>query len=93
MISFDGLPGADLVGEGLRDLAAGRDTEASLIVAMAAPRLRALGIEVPGGGGPFPSHRLYEVLSETDPSPHSRYNALVGRIVSFARAAENAAAR
>jgi hypothetical protein len=48
---------------------------------------------VPEGGGDQPSHRLYELLARTQPSAHSRYNALVGRIVSFARAAEHAAAR
>ena len=88
-----GLPGHELVRSGLEDLAAGRETEAGLLVAMAAPRLRALGVEVPAGGGSFPSHRLYELLARSDAGAHSRYNALVGRIVSFARAAEHAAAR
>lgn len=78
---------------GIRDLAAGRESETSLVVAMAAPRLRALGVDVPAGGGEWPSHRLYELLSEQDlGGAHSRYNALVGRIVSFARAAEHAPA-
>lgn len=86
------LPGADLVTTGLADLSAGRETESALLVAMAAPRLRALGLDVPPGGGDRPSHRLYELLSEGDDA-HSRYNALVGRIVSFARAAEHATAR
>jgi hypothetical protein len=84
------LPGYDLVTDGLEDLAAGRESESALLVAMAAPRLRALGIEVPARAGKRPSHRLYELLAETDASPHSRYNALVARIVSFARAAEHA---
>jgi hypothetical protein len=87
------LPGHELVSAGIDDLAAGRETEAALVVAMASPRLRALGIVVPAGGGAFPSHRLYELLSEAGAGAHSRYNALVGRIVSFARAAEHAAAR
>lgn len=86
------LPGHDLVLTGLEDLACGRETEAALVVAMAAPRLRALGIEVPDGGGSFPSHRLYEVLAEGGDGAHGRYNALVGRVASFARAAEHAAA-
>jgi hypothetical protein len=84
------LPGHELVSAGLDDLAAGRETEASLLVAMAAPRLRAAGIDVPPTGGDVPSHRLYEMLALDADSPHSRYNALVGRIVSFARAAEHA---
>lgn len=77
---------------GLADLAAGRESESSLLVAMAAPRLRRLGFDVPEGGGERPSHRLYELLSETDQGAHSRYNALVARVVSFARAAERASA-
>jgi hypothetical protein len=84
------FPGHELVSSGLADLAAGRETESSLLVAMAAPRLRALGFDVPSGGGGRPSHRLYELLSESETGAHSRYNALVGRMVSFARAAERA---
>ena len=38
-------------------------------------------------GSAKPSHRLYEPLEREDPGAHSRYNALVGRISSFARAA------
>lgn len=86
------FPGYELVRAGLEDLAAGRETEAALVVAMAAPRLRALGMEVPAGGGSLPSHRLYELLSRSDAGAHSRFNALVGRVVSFARSAEHAAA-
>ncbi|HEX3391610.1 MAG TPA: hypothetical protein VHS55_03525 [Solirubrobacteraceae bacterium] len=84
------LPGHELVSTGLADLADGRDSEEALLVAMAAPRLRALGLEVPEWGGERPSHRLWEKLSDTDVDAHSRYNALVRRMVSFARAAEHA---
>lgn len=83
------LPGHDLVAEGLVDLAAGRETVAGLLVTMASPRLHALGIEVPACGAAEPSHRLYELLAREGPGAHSRYNALVRRIVSFTRAAEN----
>jgi hypothetical protein len=54
-----------------------------MLVAMTAPRLRALGFDVPERGGERPSHRLYELLSESDGDAHSRDNALVARIVSF----------
>jgi len=88
------LPGHELVSAGIRDLGAGRESEAALLVAMAAPRLRAAGLDVPEGGGEWPSHRLYELLSQTDRAgAHSRYNALLGRLSSFSRAAEHAAAR
>ncbi len=86
------LPGHELVSDGLADLVAGRESASSLLVAMAAPRLSALGFDVPDGGGERPSHRLYELLDETDQGAHGRYNALVARIVSFARAAEHASA-
>ena len=84
------LPGHELVSAGLADLAAGRESEESLLVAMAGPRLRGVGFEVPAGGRAQPSHRLYELLTEQDRGAHGRYNALVGRMVSFARAAEHA---
>jgi hypothetical protein len=87
------LPGHDLVTQGLADLLAGRETAAALLVAMASARLRALGIEVPVSEGAEPSHRLYELLERDGPGAHSRYNALVGRIASFARAAEHASLR
>jgi hypothetical protein len=91
-------PGHELVSAGLTDLAAGRESESALLVAMAAPRLRALGYDVPSGhGGVRPGHRLYELLADDGRDEgrdaHSRYNALVGRIVSFARAAEHASSR
>jgi hypothetical protein len=88
------LPGHELVSEGLVDLAAGRESESALLVEMAAPRLRSLGFDVPMREGPNPSHRLYELLSsKTAGGAHSRYNALVARMVSFARAAEHASPR
>jgi len=44
---FEGLPGAELVHEGLMDLADGRETVASLLVLIGAPRLRRLGLPIP----------------------------------------------
>jgi hypothetical protein len=87
------LPGEDLVMQGLEDLNAGRRSVAGLVVAMAAPRLRRLGIEVPEGTGPIAAHQLYETLSAgSDLDPYRRFNALVARVVSFARALEHASA-
>lgn len=78
--------------QGLADLAAGRETVPALVVMAAAPRLRALGLDIPSDGAAQASHRLYALLAQDGDDAHSRYNALVGRIVSFARAAEHAAA-
>lgn len=81
------LPGADLVERGLDDLARGIESEAALLVSIGAPRLLRLGIEVPS---PFaePELRLYRSLARSHAdSAHSRFNALVRRLVSFERAA------
>lgn len=88
------LPGQELIEEGLRDLAAGHESEASLLVQIAAPRLRRLGIEVPGqkDGDTPAEHRLYTYLSGR-PDAHSHYNALLARAASYARAAEHATPR
>ncbi len=89
-----GAPGAELVAAGLRDLEAGRETVAGLLVSMARTRLGHAGIEVPRGPSERPSHRLYDLLAEDEPrTAHGRFNALVGRLSSFARAAEHARAR
>ena len=80
------LPGADLVAQGLEDLARGEETLASLLVAIGAPRLRQLGLTVPGAPAQ-PEHRLYALLAREDSdSAHGRYNALIRRLVSFERA-------
>jgi hypothetical protein len=82
------LPGHDLIQRGLEDLAAGVESVESLLVSIGAPRLIGLGVPVES---PFPSpeHRLYELLSAEEPaSAHSRYNALIRRLVSYERAAE-----
>lgn len=89
----DDLPGYELLSAGLADLAAGRETECSLLIAMASRRLRALGIDVPDCKVRDPSHRLYELLTEPGAGGYSRYNALTRRLVSFIRAADHAASR
>lgn len=94
-IPIDDLPGADLLTSGVADLRAGRDTTSAALVRMAAPRLRDIGFDIPPTPADEPGgHRLYALLAEEDrPNAHSRYNALVGRMVSFARAAEHASRR
>ena len=82
------LPGADLVSEGLKDLSLGRETIAAFLVSIGEPRLRRLGLTL---DRPLenPEARLYRLLaSDGSDSAHSRYNALIRRLVSFERAAE-----
>lgn len=81
------LPGAELVGVGLADLRSGTESDESLLVSMAAPRLRTLGFDVPTPL-PDPELRLYRRLADRHGvAAHARYNALVRRLVSFQRAA------
>jgi hypothetical protein len=83
-----GLPGADLVRKGLSDLSAGQRTPEALLVAIGRPRLLRLGLDVPHRYE-RPELLLYELLAADDPGgAHSRYNALIRRLVSFERAAE-----
>jgi hypothetical protein len=81
------LPGGDLIQRGLNDRRHGLRSIEALLVSIGAPRLRQIGIEVPD---PIPNaeRQLYDRLHAEDAdSAHSRYNALVRRLVSFERAA------
>jgi hypothetical protein len=82
------LPGADLIEQGIHDLAVGRETVAALLVSIGARRISALGRELPPTL-PNAELRLYELLAREDQdSAHGRYNALIRRLVSYERAAE-----
>ena len=81
------VPGTDLVEAGLRDLEHRVESVPALLVSIGAPRLRRLGFEI---ASPFsgPELRLYQLLARDDQNAaHSRYNALIGRLVSFERSA------
>ena len=83
------FPGGDLVAKGLQDLDAGIVSTEALLVLSAKSRLEGLGFTVALPRGiPLPyEHALYEQLEQSHPnSAHSEYNALIGRIVSFAQA-------
>ena len=81
-------PGEPLVTKGLADLDRGTESIEALLVSIGAARLAAQGVVV-AGALPSPEHRLYELLRQDDPDgAHSRYNALVRRLVSFERALE-----
>jgi hypothetical protein len=84
------LPGDELVQQGLADLLADRVTESSLLLLIAAPRLKRLGFRIPHRPFPRPyEHELYARLEERlGTAAHSYYNSLIRRIVSFARALE-----
>jgi hypothetical protein len=88
-VDYESLPGGDLIEKGLRDLASGDETTEALLVAIGAARLKAAGVPVPPRTFEDPERRLYELLARKDAdSAHSRYNALLRRLVSFEDAAE-----
>jgi len=86
-------PGGDLVLAGLVDLERQFCSDEALLVSIAGPRLRGVGIEVPELLGvllPY-EHRLYESIESRMPcGAHAEYNAMIGRIVSFANTYESA---
>lgn len=88
-VEYAGLPGAEIVYSGLKDLCDSRVTESALLVLIATPNLRRAGIQVPDLADVKPpyEHRLYELIAgEHMYSAHSRYNSLIRRLVSFERA-------
>lgn len=86
---MESLPANDLVIAGMLDLQNQRETVAALLVAIGAPKLRRLGLNLPSSLPHNPEHRLYDLLSLDGPdSAHSRYNALIRKLVSFQRAME-----
>lgn len=86
------LPGAEIVLPGILDIEAGRRSINATAVQCAATRLRRIGLNAPGSEGESPaSHQLYRQLSEElGNGAHSRYNAILARVASFAGAAERA---
>ena len=91
MTDFDDLPGYPLIQAGMHDGEAGLESVEALLVEIAAPRLRAVGLPIPEFASKRPDAelRLYQRLGTTGtPDPYSRYNALLREIDSFGRAAE-----
>ncbi len=90
-MTFEALPGGEFIEAGLADLKRGVVSVEALLASIAAPRLARIGIDIPGAIAD-PERKLYDLLAQSDPdSAHSRYNALIRRLVSFERAAECAA--
>jgi hypothetical protein len=84
-LALSELPGGELVEEGLRDLADGRETIPALLVASFSTRMRCLGLTVPEHQIADPELRLYGALAVGfGDGAHGRYNALRQRMVSFA---------
>ncbi len=95
MPDLDGLPAADRVARGLRDLAAGRATPEAAWIATAATRLGWSGISLPGRAvlPNEPELVLYAALAAVCDDPYGRYNAWRRELDSFLSALEARIAR
>ena len=94
-LAADSTAQADDIGDSSASAASGFTVEA-LLVAVGAPRLRRAGLRVPTAPGwpARPELALYEAVAAQSPADvHSRYNALIRRLVSFERALEQRASR
>lgn len=92
MISLEGLPGGELIQEGLDELGRGVLGVGALLVAIGAPRLARAGIPVPEAAFLCRDAELllYARLGEQRVrDPYSRYNALLRELVSFEQALEH----
>lgn len=83
-----GLPGEDLIREGVVDLAGGRVSVAACLAAMALPRLQRAGVlrAVPPALTVDVELQLYRLLRRNGGDAYSRYNALLRQLVSFEQA-------
>lgn len=83
------LPGADLVAAGIAALECGERTVEAALVALGAPRLRGIGLDIPANADAIaePNLVLYSAVCEAG-GDHFRYNALLASLLSFAQAAE-----
>jgi hypothetical protein len=89
---LDGLPGEELVRQGLIDLGAGTESICALLVAIGYPRLHRMGVvSMPADRLPDdPEIQLYRLLQQQAPrEAYPQYNSLIRRLVSFERALEH----
>ncbi len=81
------FPGSELVDAGLADIAAGRRTVESLLVAAAGPRLEHAGVSVPAHRLDRSGRELYALLeADLGTRAHARYNALQRRLIAYCSA-------
>jgi hypothetical protein len=85
---ISGLPGEELVRQGLADFQSGLCTIPACVVRIARPRLSRAGLMPQSNAGQSsePELQLYDLLKREGGDAYSRYNALVRELVSFENA-------
>lgn len=87
--SLKQLPGSEYLDEGLADLAAGRESIPSFLLAIAAQRLAAAGLPLPTPLPRDPELGLYRMLRTAHgDDAHSQFNAALRRLTSFCQTLE-----
>lgn len=87
--NYDHLPGGEYIAQGLRDLAAAKETLPALLLSIASVRLADAGLALPAVVPAEPELRLYRLLrTEHGDESHSQYNAHLRRLTSLCRALE-----
>lgn len=86
-----GLPGGEIVDAGLTALARGEESMESLLVSLAAPRLKREGVPLPRKVFADADVRLYRLLERDDAGlAHARFLACLRQAESFANACARA---
>jgi hypothetical protein len=86
-----GLPGEELVRQGLADRKSGQRTAAAYLVTIASPRLRQAGL-ISETSQPYllePEIELYRLLRQEGGDAYSRYNSLIRELTSFEAALDH----
>lgn len=94
-VRFDGLPGEQLIRDGVRDLVGARLTIPALVVCIARARLARAGV-LPDSAPVIsanPERELYRLLRAEHGDAYARYNALLRELASFVSAFEARAGR
>jgi hypothetical protein len=88
---LDGLPGHDLIRQGLSDVKQGRRSKPACLVAIAWPRLRRAGLIHSDLSWPRRDAELelYRMLRQEGGDAYSAYNALMRRLISFESALDH----
>lgn len=87
--SFRQLPGGEYLAEGLSDLAAGRESVPSFLLAIASQRLAAAGLPLNTALPSDPELGLYRLLRAAHgDDAHSQFNAALRRLTSFCQTLE-----
>ncbi|HEU6449057.1 MAG TPA: hypothetical protein VFV23_11525 [Verrucomicrobiae bacterium] len=91
---ISGLPGEELISQGLSDLENERHTAPACLISIARTRLSNAGLSVPPmPSAPEPELQLYRLLCREGGDAYSRYNSLVRRLVSFEQALDHRRSR